>query len=68
MEIIENLGGQLYVYCTDFIINMSNLVGISYYEFNFIVFCIVYPFLLLFLGIRFLYLNYSLYKFKKSRL
>ncbi len=68
MEIIENLGGHLYVYCTDFIINMSNLIGISYYEFNFIIFCIVFPFLTLFLGIRFLYLNYSLYKIRKSTL
>jgi hypothetical protein len=68
MEIIENLGGKLYVYCTDFIINMSNLLGISYYEFNFIIFCIVFPFLTLFIGIRFLYLNYSLYKIKKSTL
>jgi hypothetical protein len=68
MEIIENLCGQLYVYCTDFIINMSNLLGISYYEFNFIIFCLVLPFLTLLLGIRFLYLNYKLYKIKKATL
>ena len=36
----------IYVYCTDFIINVANLLDSSYYEINFIVFCLIYPILL----------------------
>ena len=35
----------LYVYCTDFIINLANLTGSSYYEMNAIIFCFIYPLL-----------------------
>jgi len=34
----------LYVYCTDFVINLANLLNLSYYEVNFITFCLLYPF------------------------
>jgi hypothetical protein len=33
----------LYNYCTDFIINVANLFELSYYEINFIFFCVLYP-------------------------
>ncbi|MFL5753963.1 MAG: hypothetical protein ACJ76F_11190 [Bacteroidia bacterium] len=39
----------LYWYCTDFCINAANLFGITYIEFNFILFIVIYPLLLLFL-------------------
>jgi hypothetical protein len=37
----------LYAYCTDFIINLANLSGLSYYEVNFFIFCVIYPLLLI---------------------
>ncbi len=43
----------LYAYCTDFIINAANMLNLSYYEINFIVFCLLYP--LLTMGLLFLY-------------
>ena len=44
-EILELVNG-LYVYCTDFVINLANLLNLSYYELNFLFFCILYPLLL----------------------
>lgn len=49
MEFIEVLkyivhrGIDVYMYCTDFIINLANIFGFSYYEVNFMIFCVVYP-------------------------
>lgn len=37
----------IYVYCTDFIIHLANITGLSYYEVNALLFCLVYPLLLL---------------------
>ena len=51
METIVTLFKLVYVYCTDFLINISNIFGISYYETNLIVFCFVYPFLCVLLPI-----------------
>ena len=54
---------KLYVYCTDFIINLANLLGLSYYEINTFLFCFIYPVItLLFLII------YVLQKRKLNRL
>lgn len=33
----------LYAYCTDFVINLANLTGLSYYEINFIIFLLLFP-------------------------
>lgn len=44
MEIINHL----YVYCTDFIINLANMFVLSYYEINFLIFIVAYP--ILFIG------------------
>ncbi len=44
---MEALLKSIYVYCTDFIINLAHLFSISYYEVNFFVFCIIYPLFLL---------------------
>jgi len=59
-DLFEKYGGELYWYCTDFCINAANLLGISYVEFNFILFLIIFPLvtLLLILGnLRLLFLN-----------
>lgn len=33
----------VYNYCTDFVIHVANLSNLSYYEINFMLFCILYP-------------------------
>ncbi len=33
----------IYIYCTDFMINLANLMHLSYYETNFFLFCIIFP-------------------------
>ena len=47
MNNVIQLFKELYTYCTDFIINLSNITGLSYYEVNFVVFIIIYPLLLI---------------------
>jgi hypothetical protein len=47
MNSLIQLFKELYTYCTDFIINLSNITGLSYYEVNFVVFIIIYPLLLI---------------------
>ncbi|MCO6497517.1 MAG: hypothetical protein J5I50_07630 [Chitinophagaceae bacterium] len=37
----------VYAYCTDFLINLANILGISYYEVNFFIFIILFPLLLI---------------------
>ncbi|WP_344713648.1 hypothetical protein [Winogradskyella damuponensis] len=54
------VGGNLYVYCTDFTINLANLTGTSYYEVNFFFFCILFPFLLVVLPIMAIVLRFRL--------
>ena len=43
---MERLINEIYVYCTDFIINLANLLDLSYYEINAIIFCFLYPILI----------------------
>lgn len=43
---MNDLISNLYWYCTDFCINAANLLGISYVEFNFILFLVVFPLVL----------------------
>lgn len=43
MELLNNTGAFIYVYCTDFIVNLANITGLSYYEINALIFCLVYP-------------------------
>ena len=44
---------RAYVYCTDFMINLANLLDWSYYEINAVIFCFLYPLLLV--GLTFIY-------------
>ena len=44
-----------YNYCTDFVINLANILNLSYYEINFILFIIGYPALIF--GTALLYLT-----------
>ena len=54
----------LYAYCTDFIINLANLSGLSYYEINAFFFCFLFPFLTVILGILLLIQKRRLRKLK----
>ena len=42
---MDKFANTIYAYCTDFIINLANLTGLSYYEINAIIFCFLYPLL-----------------------
>jgi hypothetical protein len=44
---MEKLISSLYWYCTDFCINTANLLGITYVEFNFLLFIVIFPLLIL---------------------
>ena len=57
---MDKLIEEIYVYCTDFIINLANIFNLSYYEINAIIFCFLYPLLLV--GLLVIYL------FQKRRL
>ncbi len=46
MNNLVELGKFVYAYCTDFIINLANILHLSYYEMNFIIFCLLYPILI----------------------
>ena len=37
----------IFIYLTDFVINISNISGLSYYEVNFMIFILIYPLLLI---------------------
>lgn len=43
LKILVVIFGSMYAYCTDFIINLSNLFGVSYYEMNFMLFIVLFP-------------------------
>jgi len=43
MEVLSNIIKIVFVYCTDFIINLTDLLGISYYEVNTYIFVIIWP-------------------------
>ena len=59
---LSEVVNESYVYCTDFVINLANLTGASYYEVNFFLFCVLYPFLLLLLPTIALYLKLKLHR------
>lgn len=43
IETLEGIVNSIYVYCTDFVINLANLTGLSYVEVNAIIFCFLWP-------------------------
>ncbi len=53
----KEIGLWIYGYCTDFVINVANLTGISYYEINALLFCFLWPVMTLALFIWFCYLK-----------
>ncbi|OWY20122.1 hypothetical protein C7N43_29860 [Sphingobacteriales bacterium UPWRP_1] len=59
---------NLYAYCTDFVIILANITGLSYYEVNFIIFIVCYPLFLLVAPIVYLIQKNRLRKLKNSLL
>lgn len=45
--ILIEIAKMIYAYCTDFVIILANILELSYYEINAILFCGLYPFLLI---------------------
>ena len=68
MDELTKLVTEIYVYCTDFIINLSNLLGASYYEMNTVIFCVIYPLLLIGLLALFIIQKRRLRKFSSPLL
>ena len=66
MKEIETIGSFVYGYCTDFIINLANILGSSYYEINLYIFCILYPLLLAITFTTFLVQSVRLRKARKQ--
>jgi hypothetical protein len=60
MNDLIHLFKELYAYCTDFIINLANITGLSYYEVNFFIFIIIYP--------LFFIITFTIYIIQKLRL
>jgi hypothetical protein len=55
MERLSEIVNGIYVYCTDFIINLANILDWSYYEVNALIFCLIYPlFIIVLIGIFFI--------------
>lgn len=64
MDKMTELVNLLYVYCTDFIISLANLLYLSYYEVNTLFFCIVYPLVLVLLLVVFFWQKSRLKRLK----
>ena len=62
MDKIVEIGMWLFMYCTDFIINVANLTGTSYYEVNAFIFVILWPLVTMGLLIYYLYLKVKVRK------
>ena len=65
MDKLIELVNLVYVYCTDFIISLANLLHLSYYEMNTLFFCIVYPMGLVLLLVIFAWQKSRLKKLQK---
>lgn len=63
-EFLVKIMVEIYVYCTNFIINLANLTGTSYYEVNAFIFCFLWV-IITFILITFLVIQ--LIRLKKVR-
>lgn len=45
MDRLMDIVNFIYAYCTDFVINIANVLRVSYYEVNTFIFVILYPLL-----------------------
>ena len=54
LEFVNYIIIVVFAYCTDFVINLSNILGVSYYEVNAFIFVILWPVLTIVLFIVFI--------------
>ena len=66
MELLLFIFKVLYAYCTDFVINLANISGTSYYEVNFVIFIIIYPLFLILAPTIFIIQKLRLSKLKEK--
>jgi hypothetical protein len=66
MELLLFIFKVLYAYCTDFVINLANISGTSYYEVNFVIFVIIYPLFLILAPTVFIIQKLRLSKLKEK--
>ena len=58
---------EIFVYCADFVINTANLIGISYYEVNALLFVIIWPLLTVILFVVVIFQRFRIRVFKNIR-
>lgn len=64
MNLLSELLQGVYAYLTEFIINLANLLNLSYYEVNFALFCLGFPIVTLVLVARILWQKKRLLKLR----
>lgn len=64
-EIITNAVKAVFNYCTDFVINLANITGLSYYEINTLLFIVLRPLLTVVLGLLLLVQKIRLNRIKE---
>lgn len=57
MDSLNGILNLLYWYCTDFCVNLANWLGITYVEFNFMLFIVIFP------GVTLLLLGINLWRY-----
>ena len=67
-ELLVKIMVEIYVYCTDFVLNLANLTDTSYYEVNAFIFCFLWIIITFLLAILLLIQVFRLQKVKKARL
>ncbi len=66
MDRLMDIVNFIYAYCTDFVINIANVLGVSYYEVNTFIFVILYPLLIIGLTCLFVIQILRLWYWKKN--
>lgn len=67
LEFVTDVVCTVFIYCTDFVINLSNLLNWSYYEVNTFLFCFLWPLVTVFLLIVYLRQRVRLRKYKSLK-
>jgi hypothetical protein len=68
IEFLTKLVHLVFVYCTDFMINLGNLLGLSYYEVNALFFCLLWPLITIILFLLYGIQRYRLKRWKHKHL
>lgn len=64
---LAKMAAGLYAYCTDFIINLANLMHLSYYEVNTLIFIVAWPIITVVLLVLYFILKIKLSVIKKRK-